>query len=155
MINVDGKYYISADKYCYTLNRKQYNQAQKADIFVKMTYHRTLKECIDKIIVLRYKEFINSKEVTLKESLDELIKIKNQYHDTLEGIEEELKDNKLNNKLNISDVKYNNIEKNEDIEDNENIEDDQIIDEADLEELDDFDNLDNLDNLENIDNIEN
>ncbi len=149
MINVDGKYYISADKYCYTLNRKQYNQAQKADIFVKMTYHRTLKECIDKIIVLRYKEFINSEEVTLKESLDELIKIKNQYHDTLEGIEEELKDNKLNNKLNISDVKYNNIEKNE------NIEEDQIIDEADLEELDDSDNLDNLDNLENIDNIEN
>lgn len=149
MINVDGKYYISADKYCYTLNRKQYNQAQKADIFVKMTYHRTLKECIDKIIVLRYKEFINSEEVTLKESLDELIKIKNQYHDTLEGIEEELKDNKLNNKLNISDVKYNNIEKNE------NIEEDQIIDEEDLEELDDSDNLDNLDNLENIDNIEN
>mgnify|MGYP004495737379 FL=1 len=132
MINVDGKYYISADKYCYTLNRKQYNKAQGTDIFIKMTYHRTLRECIDKIITLKYKDFINSKEVSLKKSLDELLMLKKQYHDALDGIEADIRDNDL------KEIKVSNAEC-------ENIENIEIIDEADLENQDASDELNETD----------
>lgn len=137
MINVDGKYYISADKYCYTLNRKQYNKAQETDIFIKMTYHRTLRECIDKIITLKYKEFINSKEVSLKESLDELLMLKKQYHDALDGIEADIRDNDLK-EIKVSNAECENIE---------NIENIETIDEADLENQDDSDELNETDDI--------
>ena len=96
MIKIDEKYYITADAMCYTVSKIKHNKVKNTDTFVPVSYHRTLEECLYKIINVKEREYIANNSADIDTALKHFRELLEEYKDIFDKIDPE--------KLNINAI---------------------------------------------------
>lgn len=115
MIKIDEKYYITADAMCYTVSKIKHNNVKNTDTFVPVSYHRTLEECLYKIINIKEREYAANNSVDIDTALKHFRELLEEYKDIFDKIDPE--------KLNINAIQNeDNVKTSDDVtnEDSEN-----------------------------------
>ena len=97
MIKIDEKYYITADAMCYTVSKIKHNSVKNTDSFIPISYHRTLEECLYKIINIKEREYIATNNVDIDNALKHFRDLLTEYKDIFDKIDPE--------KLNLDAIK--------------------------------------------------
>lgn len=107
MIKIDEKYYITADAMCYTVSKIKHNKVKNTDTFVPVSYHRTLEECLYKIINIKEREYIATNSVDIDNALKRFRELLEEYKDIFDKIDLE--------KLNISAIQAENSKEDSEV----------------------------------------
>ena len=88
MIKVNEKYCIGMNGDSYTIFLKMYSENRREDYYRPLCYPRTLSQAVSKIMRFSFEEKIEERDMSLKEALQVLKEINEEYQSILDEIRE-------------------------------------------------------------------
>lgn len=85
----ENELYIDSDENQYIVRKYDYTNKEGERVYKAITYHQTLKQCIQSLIRHNQYDIVSEKDMTLKEALNEFERINNELINLLNQVVKE------------------------------------------------------------------